>query len=271
MIQTIAGLLTERYPPEKPKFKAPLLFIHGLWTGSWCWTTWATHFCNLGWDCWALNFHGRVEPAEEKILRRLSFSDCVDDLIEFVDCFPSSPVVIAHDVGALIALKTTSIKSISALILAAPAVPRSAQAVRSPMLRLLRLKYLWLIYLGRPFLPQEKDRHKLLAPLPESLQAKISDEMVPESPHLIAELFSCAVNTDSSFPSCPSLILAGTQDAVIPPTSGRLLAQRLGSDYREHPDQGHWIIESRAEPIVREIHRWLVQKLGAEILLAEFV
>ena len=38
-----------------------------------------------------------------------------------------------------------------------------------------------------------------------------------------------------------------------------------------YPGHGHWPLgESEGETIVRDIHRWLVQKLGDEILLAEF-
>lgn len=269
-MQTIAGLLTERYPPEKPKFKAPLVLVHGLWTGGWCWRTWATHFCNLGWDCWALNFRGRVEHASDKSLSQLGLIDCVDDLIKFISYFPSPPVVIAHDVGALVALKTVKVKSVSALILAAPTVPKNVQVTRSRMLRFLRLKYLPLIFLGRPFRPDEKDLSKILAPLPESMRARISSEMVPESQHMVSELFSCRVQIDARRVECPTVILAGGQDAMIPPTSSRLFARWLGSEYREYPDQGHWIIELEGEPLVREIHRWLVQKLGEDILLAEF-
>ena len=36
------------------------------------------------------------------------------------------------------------------------------------------------------------------------------------------------------------------------------------------PGQGHWLIEHDGETIVRDIHRWIIQKLGEKILLAEF-
>jgi hypothetical protein len=48
------------------------------------------------------------------------------------------------------------------------------------------------------------------------------------------------------------------------------MAAWLGADFKEYPGQGHWLIERDGESIVRDIHRWIIQKLGEKILLAEF-
>ncbi|MBI2991887.1 MAG: hypothetical protein HYY47_07105, partial [Deltaproteobacteria bacterium] len=51
----------------------------------------------------------------------------------------------------------------------------------------------------------------------------------------------------------------------------RGLAQSLSGDCNAYPGHGHWILgEGEGEAIVRDIHRWVVQKLGDELLLAEF-
>jgi hypothetical protein len=46
-------------------------------------------------------------------------------------------------------------------------------------------------------------------------------------------------------------------------------AEWLGADFKEYALQGHWLIERDSETVVRDIHRWLVQKLGDKIILAE--
>jgi len=48
------------------------------------------------------------------------------------------------------------------------------------------------------------------------------------------------------------------------------VAKWLGGEFREYPRQGHWLIEQDGENIVRDIHRWIIQKLGEKILLADF-
>jgi pimeloyl-ACP methyl ester carboxylesterase len=271
MKQTIAGLLTEHFPPEKPKFKSPVVMVHGLWTGSWCWQRWATHFCNLGWDCWAVNLRGRVADEAEETLRKLSFARCVDDLTDLIASFSSPPLVLAHSMGALMALKVAEMKTMAALVLASPPPPQNLKVAKPRALRLLRLKYLLLMTLGRPFRLEEKDLRKIFwAPLPPSTQAEISCRIVPESPRLAGEFFRPRIGIELSRLRCPRLVLAGGKDQMIAPATSHAMAQWLGADFKEYPDQGHWIIEVDGEPIVRDIHRWVVQKLSDQILLAEF-
>jgi pimeloyl-ACP methyl ester carboxylesterase len=67
------------------------------------------------------------------------------------------------------------------------------------------------------------------------------------------------------------LIVGGADDRIISAESLRDTARQLKADLKEYPGHGHWLMgESEGEEITRDIHRWLVQKLGEEILLAEF-
>jgi len=271
MMKKVSGLSTDRYPPERPKFKAPLLLVHGLWTGSWCWKTWATHFCNLGWDCWAVNFPGRAAKGDDRVLPELNPERCVADLARVIRSFSSPPVVVAHDTGALVALKVAEETSLAALVLASPPQPGNAKTRKPRVLRLLRLKYLMLIYLGRPFRIDEKDLQKIiLAPLSESVRAQISRQIVSESSQMIAELFGSRVEIDPNRLPCPCLVLYGAQDPITPPASAHELAHWLSADFKEYRDQGHWLIEYDGKTIVRDIHRWIIQKLGEKVLLADF-
>ena len=271
MKRTIPELRIDRYPPEKPKFKSAILLVHGLWTGSWCWQTWATHFCNLGWDCWAVNLHGRSEAASFDTSTSGTWKLVAEELTHVTHSLLSPPIVLAHSSGALVALKAAEETAFSALVLASPLPPQNAPIPRSRAVRLLRLKYLPLMYLGHSFRIEEKDlRKNFLAPLAEKVQAEISRKMVAESSQLVHEILKSRVVIEPRRIRCPDLVLAGSQDRLITPASSRQLAEWLGADFREYPDQGHWIIESNGEPIVRDIHRWLVQRLGDEVLLPEF-
>ena len=272
MKQTVPELRIDRYPPEKPKFKSAILLVHGLWTGSWCWQTWATHFCNLGWDCWAVNLRGRSETtsAGTSMSVSVTLELIAEDLTRVTNSFSSPPIVLAHSSGALVALQAAKETTFSALVLASPLPPRNAASPRSRALRLLRLKYLPLMFLGHSFRIEEKDlRKNFLAPLAEKVQAEISRKTVAESSQLVQELLKSSVAIEPSRVRCPSLVLAGSQDQLIPSASSRALAAWLGADFREYPDQGHWMIEAKGESIVRDIHRWLVQTLGDDVLLTE--
>ena len=270
MERWIAGLLVDEYPPEAPNFRTPLVLLHGLWTGSWCWHTWATHFSNLGWECWAPNFRGRVGEKLYETLKRLSFSDCVEDVGRLVRSCSLPPVVLGINIGAVVALKMAEEAQVSALILACPSPPQNLNIPRVPAQRRLRLKYFPLLLLRRPFRLEEKDlRTNFLASLPENLQVEVYKRTVPESIHLIQEFFNPGVELETNRLRCPIFVLGGNEDIITPVATSEAIARWLGADFTSYSRQGHWIIEHNGEVIVRDIHRWIVQKLGDKILLAE--
>ena len=268
----IGDLLADASPPEKPKFKPPLVLIHGLWSGSWSWQPWATHLSNLGWECWAVNFRGRFETRRRAELKRLQFQDCVEDLKRIIRSAAFPPVLVAHDLGGLVAQKAAEDEKTSALILLSCLLPREIQMATPRLWRNLRLKYAPLIFLRRPFRLEEKDLRRLwLASVPQGRHADILGRMVPESSYLVREFLHRRAEIDPKRIRCPVLVVGGSEDRVVPAASLREVAQSLQADLKEYPDHGHWVMgEAGGDVIVRDIHRWLVQKLGEGILLAEF-
>jgi pimeloyl-ACP methyl ester carboxylesterase len=271
MKQLIAGLAADHYPPEPKKFKSPLLLVHGVWSGPWCWENWATHFCNLGWDCTAVDLRRRAIENPTGNAPSLSFSDCVRDLGQVIRSFSSPPVLVAMNLGALIALKALEESKLAAVILVSPSPPGTLTAARSRPQRLLWLKYRLLLFLRRPFRIDEKDfRIHFLTPLPENLQIRLARRTVPEASSLVREFLAPRIGLEPGPLNCPLLVLGGTHDKLTPAATAYRMAQRLGGEFREYPAQGHWLIEYDGEDIVRDIHRWIIQTLGEKILLAEF-
>jgi pimeloyl-ACP methyl ester carboxylesterase len=272
MERRIAGLIVDVTPPERPKFKSPLILIHGLWSGSWCWNAWATHFCNLGWECWAINFPGRTGENNIQALQRLTFQDCLEELTKVIAVAPAPPVLVGHDLGGLLAQKAAEEKETSGVVLVSTLPPRGMREVLPRAVRLLRLKYWSLLFLGRPFLLQEKDFRRLgFAPVDKEHHLGVLRPMVPDSSHLIKEFFSRTVEVSHARSRYPVLIIAAGEDRVVPVVSLREVAQRVGADFKEYSEHGHGIIgEEGGQEIARDIHRWIVQKLGEKILLADF-
>lgn len=269
MEKRIDDLLIDAAPPEKHKFKSPLILVHGPWSGSWCWRLWSTHFANLGWESWAINFRGRADPIHRHELARLTFEQCVEDLRTIVRSAPSPPIVLAHDLGGLIAQKAAEQEALSALVLAQSLSP-AQEARPSRAARLLRLKYWLALLLGRPFRLEGNDfRRSYFSGLPESQHASVLSAMVPESAHIIRHWLRPTADVDPRRIRCPVLVIAGGRDPVASSASLSQLAKTLGADFFEYPGHGHWIMgEKGGEKIVADIHRWLLQKLGEPLLLA---
>src|SRR5262245_20459147 len=271
MKRLIAGVPAEDYPPEQAKFRSPLLLVHGVWSGAWCWLSWATHFSNLGWESVAIDLRHRSAQDPMGNLDNLSFSDCVRDVAQIICSFSTTPVVVAMNLRALMALKASEQTQPSALILVSPSPPGNLAAARSRPQRLLWLKYRLLILLRRPLRIDDKDfRAYFLSPLPENLQTALSRQTAPDSGALVREFLAPRVSLETGPSSCPILALSGSADEIMPAVTTKRMADWLGGDFREYPGRGHWLIEQDGENIVRDIHRWIIQKLGEKILLAEF-
>ncbi|MET0503054.1 MAG: alpha/beta fold hydrolase [Candidatus Binatia bacterium] len=271
MNDAIGGGWGKRYPPAQAKFKSTLLLVHGLWSGAWCWHSWATHFCNLGWDSVAIDLRRRSPQNVTGGPQRVSFDDCVQDLREIIRSFSTPPVLLAMDLGALMALKALEESEASSIILVSPSPPANLDTAKSRRLRLLWLKYRLLILLKRPFRIDEKDfRANFLAPLPANLQTTISQQTVPEPSALVREFFAPSVSLKPGPLPYPLLVVGGSDDAITPPATSNAIAHHLGGEFRAYRGQGHWLIEHDGENIVRDIHRWIIRKLGERILLANF-
>lgn len=268
MEKRIGRLVAEFLPPEKQKFKGPLVLIHGLWSTSRCWREWAIHLSNLGWECWAVNLPGRAPETALEILRGLSVEKCVKDLEEAITALPFPRVLMGHGLGGLLAQKLGEKEIASALVLLSSSPSRETPATLPRALRLLYLKYLPLIFFRLPFRLEEKDLRESLVAVPAARRRQILQDLVPESARLVREFFTRSVTVDPSRIRCPILVIAGSQDRWVPTPAQRAMARRLGADFVEYPGHGHWIPgESGGETVARDIHRWLVKKLGEDILL----
>jgi pimeloyl-ACP methyl ester carboxylesterase len=273
MEKWIGDILLDVSPPERAKFKSPLILVHGLWTSGRCWRSWATHFSNLGWECWSVNFRGRYEKNALEVLNPLTFQDCLDDLKEVIRASEFPPVLLAHDLGGLMAQQAAAQVETSALALLASLPPREAMPELPRALRLLRLKYSPLLFLGRPFRLDDKDfRKNWLNALPPGEHAEPLRCLVADSTHLVREFFERRALLDPAPVRPPALVVAAGEDRVAPALSLRQLADRIGADFHEYAGHGHWIMggENGGEEIVRDIHRWILKKTGEGILLAEF-
>lgn len=200
----------------------------------------------------------------------LTFEEYVGDLRNIISSFSTPPVLLAMNLGALMALKALDESQLTALVLISPSAPHNFDAAGSRLQQLLWMKYRFLIFLRRPVEIDEKDfRNHFLTPLPERLQIAISKQTAPESSRLVREFLKPRVKLAPGSLDCPLLVLAGSEDKLTPASTSNKMAQRLGGQLREYRGRGHWLIEDDGEAIVRDVHRWIIQQHGEKLLLAE--
>ena len=116
MMQLLAKQIigtSENNPGKKP----PLIFIHGSFHASWCWTEhYFSFFQNMGYPCYALSLRGTGGTYAGDGITRVKISEHVQDVSAFIDYViqqqPTStsfsatpPVLIGHSFGGMPIMK----------------------------------------------------------------------------------------------------------------------------------------------------------------------
>jgi pimeloyl-ACP methyl ester carboxylesterase len=91
--------LTSRHP-------TPLLFIHGMMHGAWCWDVhFLDYFAQQGFAVHAVNLRGHGNSEGRGRLRWTRIADYVDDVATVVGQLPSPPILIGHSMGGFVIQK----------------------------------------------------------------------------------------------------------------------------------------------------------------------
>lgn len=270
MERRLASLRADVSAPERNKFTAPLLFLHGLWTGSWIWQDVAGALSQRGWEGWALALRGRPGSRPVDAVGKIRLEDYVEDVVVAARALWAPPVVCGHDLGALLALLTASRIQPRALILLAPLLPRTWGTNGRPPLPLMRLSAVPALLWARPLRPPSATVTSafLFATLPQSVQAHFHAQLQLDSGTVGHALTRGQVPFPAELPQCPVLIVSGGADHMSPPATARWLAARLQAEHREYPAQGHWLLAGEEwKHCVAALHRWLITTLGEALLV----
>ncbi len=256
--------------PERPKFTAPLVLVHGLWAGRWSWQAYAAYLAHRGWECWALDLRGRPPSGAGSRVGGFSLQDYAEDVVRVGQELGRAPVLVGHGLGVLVVLRAALDLPVQALVALAPVVPRGWTEKWIPPYLFVRLRTLPALLGRRPLPPPPWTLASrfLLAGLAPSLQKRIWSCLVPDSGALVYSCVRGRLPFWTLPASLPCLVVAGTEDPLTPPVVAQRLAQRLQGDYLERPGQGHWLLEGEGwEGTVDAVHRWLVKRLGESLLL----
>jgi pimeloyl-ACP methyl ester carboxylesterase len=235
--------------PENGRYTADLLFLHGLWTSSEIWQPVARGLAHRGWRCLLLE---RAEPAAAE-----TFDEWVPRAEAAMASLSAPPIAIGHDAGGLVALALASRRSVRAAIAVAPLLegPKGLLPLGRRLLARLR---------AEPVPPPEA-AHPYWRVASETAASRLHAARVPESASLVASLRGPALTPGA--PKVATLFVAQRDDAVVSPALVEITARGVEADFRALPG-GHWgLIEEGLDPWMTEIHRWMIRRSGASILL----
>ena len=116
--------------PERPVAAPPLLFVHGLWHGAWCWDEYVLPwFAGQGFAAHALDLRGHGASDNDRSLRFTRVTHHIEDLASVVADFSDPPILIGHSMGGLVVQRYLEEHDAAGAVLVAPVPVRGALGV----------------------------------------------------------------------------------------------------------------------------------------------
>jgi pimeloyl-ACP methyl ester carboxylesterase len=234
-MRRVGPLAAEIISPESDRFTAPLLLVHGLWERTPMWRRSASYLAHRGWRCIAVE-------------RRAEIADLaahVADLRAAIAALEAPPVVLGHDLGALLAMHCAD--SARAAVAVAPLVgtPAALQHAGS-----------WLA---------RRRGSALRAP-----RGRWRDAYPPggatEPAALIRQILGGEPALAPPTGPAPRAVFAMQDDAVTPVAGAEAFARQCSAELHFLPS-GHAAFSGPGwETTVAAVHRWIIQRLGVDLL-----
>jgi pimeloyl-ACP methyl ester carboxylesterase len=260
--ERIADLVVEHAAPSGRARSRPVLFVHGMWGGSWYLRNYLYAAAQAGWDSWAVNLRGHGESPAPGGLGTVRLLDYVDDVRGCLNHLGPA-VLIGHSMGGLIAQKAAEGREVAAAVLLTSAPPRGILGLGWPVLRRMT-RYLPAMVAGRAFTVSRADADALLL---NGLAPEQRDWAFPrfgfESGRVARELALGGLAVDAAAVRCPVLVVGAEDDRITPARLQRRIAHRYQAEYQQAPGHAHMLmLEEGWEQPFREVLAWMSRALG---------
>lgn len=240
--------------------RTPLLFVHGAYTGAWCWEeNYLPYFAARGHDAWAVDLRGHGADAATAELA--SIDDYVADVLLAITQIGEPPVIIGHSMGAIVAQRVMCRTGVRAAALLAPVPPQGL--LGSSML----------LAATKPEMFNEINKMQIGSVLPEAVDLLREALFSPDLP--VADIHrhlrrmrheSQRALFDLSWPQhfwierakVPLQVLGAQNDAFFPPHGIEETARLHGVTAEIIPDLAHvMMLDSNWERSAECIAAWL--------------
>ncbi|MEV0850189.1 alpha/beta hydrolase [Streptomyces sp. NPDC049954] len=259
--------------------RTPVVFIHGAWLHALSWEPWAERFTSRGFSTFAPKWPGEAPTVRETrrspgALGEIGLDALTDHYGRIVRSFDSSPVLVGHAAGGLVAQHLIGANLGRAAVAIAPApvndVPLTASSAR-----------LWTpdrensgdpaSGYGLVSLPSERFRHVFANTVgPEESDGLFERYVVPAPRRLLTDLvLGNAVHRPGAFADVgnaargPLLLVSGQEDRMVPDPVTRAVYRLYGdstavSELKQFADRGHsMVVDSGWRAVADHVLGWL--------------
>ncbi|MEM1369025.1 MAG: alpha/beta hydrolase [Cyanobacteria bacterium P01_H01_bin.15] len=253
--------------------ETPVVLIHGTNAGPWTMSNFAEYFDRKGFQCHApaYRYHDRFPSKETStLLVNLSISDYVEDIVRYVETLDTPPILVGHSLGGIVAQKLAVRGLARAIVLLNGSVNWGVLPTTDEERALCRM-----LMSAGPFwedvlLPDFPSMAKYsLNKLKPKEQRQVFEQLGPESGRVMFELFfwlfdeNKTTQIDYDQTTCPVLMVSGSEDLAIPPSTAHIVADRYGTKatFHEAVGFGHCLmLEPEWEKIAEICAEWMARQ-----------
>jgi pimeloyl-ACP methyl ester carboxylesterase len=253
--------MISRYPAKR-RNPTPLLFIHGMMHGAWCWDVhFLEYFAHHGFAVHAVNLRGHGASEGRDRLRWTRIAEYVDDVADVVRQLPSPPIVIGHSMGGFIIQKYLEEHSVPAAVLLSS--PPPAGLLRTA-LRIARRHPLAFakVNVTRSLLPviatPQLAREAFFAQdLPDDRLLAYWRQLQDESYRAFLDMVALALPNPEKV-TTPVLVLGAAHDNMLTPGEIAATARAYNTQAQIIPDVAHdSMLDPRWQSVADRILAWL--------------
>ena len=257
--------------PEKTSPYPPLLLVHGIYHGAWCWQkNYIPYFTHNGFEVWAMSLRGHGKSEGRERLQHFRIWDYLEDVKRVAAMMDRPPVLLGHSLGGVLVQKYIERNYVPAAVTIGSPIKTTYLPSRIAVDIFMSLFFRY----PRPFLkslftlnPYSMVRdywHRLLiaSDLPQEEGAAIKNALQKESIPVIIDLaFFYKVYPQTV--QTPVLVIGGAKDELVPERHLRESAELYGATLYIDPEAGHdMMLEQNWEPAAEVILGWLKKRVG---------
>ncbi|MBN8197116.1 MULTISPECIES: alpha/beta hydrolase [Thalassospira] len=256
-----------RSPTGKPKSKHPLVFVHGAFTGAWCWNEhFLNWFADKGFETVSFSLRGHGGSGGRQLRSLASIDDYVEDLEEVVDTLGQTPVLIGHSMGGYIIQKYLEQHTAEAAILMASVPPEGLLASNAMMAMAqpdLYFQMAWLQAIGpHTFLRERLGRAMLSPDIAEDEGMIYFGRLETESQRALLDMMGANPIFLTADDAPAMLVIGAHDDEIIQSELIHHTARKYHADYALVDDIHHaMMLDKNWEKVAETMLEWLQVKL----------
>jgi pimeloyl-ACP methyl ester carboxylesterase len=255
-----------KYPRETPH-RTPLLFIHGMMHGAWCWDVhFLDYFARHGFAAHAVNLRGHGSSDGREKLRWTRIADYVEDVAAATRQLPNASVLIGHSMGGFVIQQfLEQYDAAGAVLLSSPPPSGLVEMI----LRIARRRPLAFLKANLTFslqpviaTPQLAREAFFSADVPDEEMRTYWQLMQDESYRALLDMVALDLPKPSKVRT-PLLVLGAARDNMLTPAEIEATARAYCTTSEIIPGVAHdSMLELRWQMVAERILEWLKERVS---------